>query len=456
MSFITSLGDWLRKISRSFSDVSVNGQNIVLTRHNGDTTTITTQDTNTTYNPASQSADGLMSATDKVKLDGITAGAEPNQNAFSNIKVGATTIAADGKTGTFEFVAGSNITLTPDATNDTITIAATDTVTTVTSSGSGNAVTSITANDGALTVEKHSTFSLSDHTHEYLPLSGGTITGSIVHKSTAIRGTAPSADISNTIMDIVDKNNVRYGLLNMYYATNKSSEMRMFAYDTTVASGNNIGRLGIGCTSNGKLYTIAPTPPTNDNSTQIATTEYVRNFAYPKSGGALTYSDIYRSEGNSRLFLSGGSAWNTGSQLWLQSKEVGTGITLAAMGTNGAIKSLEIKPDGTFNFDGKPITVIHAHSIGNDSGYIKFSDGLQLVWGMTGVTNTGTAVTFARAFASGSTPRVVFGECPGSVQNVVYAPTAYPISATGMTVYQHSVSGKTNGNCSYIAIGKGA
>ena len=77
--------------------------------------------TNTTYSDATQSAAGLMSATDKIKLDGMTAGAEPNQNAFSNIKVGSTTVAADGKTDTLE-LAGSNVTLTPDATNDKVTI----------------------------------------------------------------------------------------------------------------------------------------------------------------------------------------------------------------------------------------------------------------------------------------------------------------------------------------------
>jgi len=50
-----------------------------------------------------------------------------NQNAFSNVKVGSTTIAADTTTDTLELVAGSNVTLTPDATNDKVTIAATDT-----------------------------------------------------------------------------------------------------------------------------------------------------------------------------------------------------------------------------------------------------------------------------------------------------------------------------------------
>jgi len=58
---------------------------------------------------------------------GVDPNAEPNQNAFSNIKVGTSTIAADSKTDTFELVAGTNVTLTPDTTNDKVTIAATDT-----------------------------------------------------------------------------------------------------------------------------------------------------------------------------------------------------------------------------------------------------------------------------------------------------------------------------------------
>lgn len=64
---------------------------------------------------------------EKDKLAGIASGAEVNQNAFANITVGSTTIASDTETDTFTLVAGSNITLTPDATNDEITIAATDT-----------------------------------------------------------------------------------------------------------------------------------------------------------------------------------------------------------------------------------------------------------------------------------------------------------------------------------------
>jgi hypothetical protein len=64
-----------------------------------------------------------MSASDKTKLDGIAPGAEVNQNAFSNIAVsGQGTIAADSKTDTLTFIAGSNVTITTNTTNDEITI----------------------------------------------------------------------------------------------------------------------------------------------------------------------------------------------------------------------------------------------------------------------------------------------------------------------------------------------
>ena len=81
--------------------------------------------TDTTYSAATQSADGLMSSTDKTKLDGIATGAEVNQNAFSSITVGSSTVAADAKTDSFSLVEGSNVTLS--VSNDAITIAATDT-----------------------------------------------------------------------------------------------------------------------------------------------------------------------------------------------------------------------------------------------------------------------------------------------------------------------------------------
>ena len=91
----------------------------------------------TTYGDATTSSKGLMTTDQVTKLNGISQGAEVNQNAFSNITVGSTTIAADGKTDTLTLTAGSNITLTPDATNDKVTIAATDTTYSSKSAASG-------------------------------------------------------------------------------------------------------------------------------------------------------------------------------------------------------------------------------------------------------------------------------------------------------------------------------
>jgi len=72
--------------------------------------------------------DGRDVASDGAKLDGISSGAEVNQNAFSNVAVsGQTTVAADSETDTLTLVAGSNVTLTTNATGDSITIASTDT-----------------------------------------------------------------------------------------------------------------------------------------------------------------------------------------------------------------------------------------------------------------------------------------------------------------------------------------
>lgn len=67
-----------------------------------------------------------FSALDSAVKNAVAGGGEVNQNAFSNVKVGSTTIAADTKTDTLELAAGTGITLTPDATTDKVTIKVTD------------------------------------------------------------------------------------------------------------------------------------------------------------------------------------------------------------------------------------------------------------------------------------------------------------------------------------------
>lgn len=86
-----------------------------LSSHTGNTTVHITANERTKWNTHAEAAHAPSNA-------------EKNQNAFSNVKVGSTTVAADSVTDTLELVAGTNVTITPDATNDKITISAKDTV----------------------------------------------------------------------------------------------------------------------------------------------------------------------------------------------------------------------------------------------------------------------------------------------------------------------------------------
>ena len=67
----------------------------------------------------------LFTAFERAKLVAIAEGAEVNQNAFGNVKVGSTTIASTTKTDTFELVAGLNVSIAVDALTKKITLSAT-------------------------------------------------------------------------------------------------------------------------------------------------------------------------------------------------------------------------------------------------------------------------------------------------------------------------------------------
>jgi hypothetical protein len=99
----------------------------ITTTHNATNVVVNSSDgTGGTINAATTTLAGVMSSADKTKLDGIATGAEVNQNAFSNVLVGTTTLSAELKTDTLNLVAGTNITLTADSATDTVTISADD------------------------------------------------------------------------------------------------------------------------------------------------------------------------------------------------------------------------------------------------------------------------------------------------------------------------------------------
>lgn len=118
-----------------------------------------------------------------------------NQNAFSNVKVGSTTIAADTTTDTVQLVAGSNITLTPDATNDKVTIAATDTKYTAATAAPGNVASSSSAGTST-------NYARQDHTHG-IALATGDSNGQvkIAGSNVSVKGwnTAATYDVETTV-----------------------------------------------------------------------------------------------------------------------------------------------------------------------------------------------------------------------------------------------------------------
>ncbi len=90
-----------------------------------------------------------LTSAERSKLSGIATGAEVNQNAFSNVAVsGQTTVEADAKTDTLTLVAGTGVTITTDATTDSITI---------TNSATGANAFGNVAVSGQTTVEADST-----------------------------------------------------------------------------------------------------------------------------------------------------------------------------------------------------------------------------------------------------------------------------------------------------------
>ena len=150
---------------------------------------IPAQDTNTTYGAATANAAGLMSAADKKKLDGIAAGAQANAVTSVNgktgaVKLGASDVGAASASHTHPAsqVSGlatvamsgkyADLTGAPSSMKNPAALTVQANGKTVAAyDGSSAATANITpANIGAAP---------SSHTHQYLPLSGGTLTGNV-------------------------------------------------------------------------------------------------------------------------------------------------------------------------------------------------------------------------------------------------------------------------------------
>lgn len=221
--------------------------------------------------------------TEKNKLAGITAGAEPNQNAFSTVSVAGTSLAADSKTDTLTITAGANVTLTPTASNDSFTIAATDTTypeatatkggvlsdaQAVKLNGIATGATKNTASstspkmDGTAAVGTSTDYARGDHVHptdtSRAPLNSPTFTGtpkltttpSAGDNSTNIASTAfVTTAIANAISDI---QGISYEVVTSLPATGESGVIYLISnsgsapniYDEYIWTGTAFEKIG--------------------------------------------------------------------------------------------------------------------------------------------------------------------------------------------------------------------
>lgn len=140
-----------------------------LTLHTGNSDIHVTSTDKTNWNAAKAHADKAHAPSN----------AQANQNAFSNVTINGTTISADVPTDTLNFVAGSNVQITPDAVNDKITISATDTKYTHPGTHPASMITQDASHRFVTDAEKNTWNGKANanHTHNnYLSITGGSVT----------------------------------------------------------------------------------------------------------------------------------------------------------------------------------------------------------------------------------------------------------------------------------------
>ena len=297
-------------------------------------------DNNTTYSVATITSNGLMSSTDKAKLDGIATGANnyshPTTSGNKHIPSGGSSgqilrWSADGTaawgaenntdtkvTNTLATTTKAYITGTTSATTNTgtqvfdtgvylDTTAGTLTATTFKGALSGNASTATKLQTArTLTIGNtgkpfdgsgNVTWTLSEigaaaasHSHSYLPLAGGTLTGALSTnsqiKSTVATGTAPFTVTSTTVVS-----NLNADMVDGKHASDFASSTHTHNY----AGSSSAGGAATSAVKLATARTISLTGSVTGSGTfdgsgnlSIATTTNHTHSYLPLSGGRLT------------------------------------------------------------------------------------------------------------------------------------------------------------------------
>ena len=318
---------------------------------------------------------------DQTKLNGIATGAEVNQNAFSNVAVGGTTIAADTKTDTLSIVAGANVTLTPDAAADSVTIAAQDTTYSPATASA----------DGLMTSTQYSKLNGIAAGAEVNVIDSITVNGTaatVTNKTAAITTPTKTSDLTND-SGFITSADVPEGAA-ASTTTPKMDGTAAVGTETAFARGDHVHPTD---TSRAPLASptftgtpAAPTAASGTNTTQLATTAFVQTAISGKQN-TLTF-DSAPTSGSSNPVTSGGLYTTLGNYL-----------TNAVAASTYATKS-EIST--AYKYKGSVATVADLPATGNTVGdvYDVQSTDMNYAWNGTewdqlGGTFTITSITNA-------------------------------------------------------------
>ena len=422
---------------------------------------------NHTHTTATQSSNGYMSNADKKKLDGIASGAEVNQNAFANVKVGSTTIQSDAKQDTLELAAGTNISLVGDANNDKVTIGVTGKVASASQADNATNATKATQDKNGLQIDTN-----------YLKLSGGTMTGALNLANNKLNlagddcyfgdqdvagGFCLKGNSGTTNLTLINKDNVAQKASLSYAGGNLISSATIqgnlsgsATKATQDSAGQTINTTYVkGVTANNATLTITK----GNGSTSTTTVNNVSNAtnannlvisgtsAHIKYGGGDVDENTAISQNKVNLLI--GSWYSTGFR---DLCSTGNPIRVAINHRNGNIKTtgnvtangaMYSATPGTSDNSTRVATTAFVQSLINSlkgsiggtivasnlaqNGYVKFSNGLILQWG----NNDG----------QGSYSRKVYS-FPVAYSSAVYMISANPKGnvGTGATKNAHSAN----------------
>ena len=144
----------------------------------------------------------------------------------------------------------------------------------INSDGVAQAITDMATTDTAQTISATKTFTARPE------ISTNANDKMYIKDTRQDKSAAPSSQYSNTLL-FRDKNNLTTGYLTCQQLSGGAIRTAISAQNYKTGTTTNVnGVISVTSDKDGSITTAAPTPDTSDNSTQIATTEFVKNQGY--------------------------------------------------------------------------------------------------------------------------------------------------------------------------------